>query len=447
MALSSYQTADSVVELSLSPLYHYQYSSIYKVTTGLSKDSKEYQLVKDQILDLCLEYAPRSKRISLQTDATPIEKKYSSTLEERQYINIPNTIIKGNKPITVGYPLSSINLSGESKWSLPLIRSRVPLEETESTLAVKQLQSLIPKLCQELDCELVVNKTDSSYTHAAYLSPLYEEDNLVCISRFRYGSKVYTPAKGDNPSGAPKIYKDCFYLLKETRTVKGVVKKTGKSFEKIQTTIHELPYDETLQFDAVTKKGKLLKIELYRWNDLKLRSKNGHCMKHKPFDLVGVQVTDAKTGKPLFKRQMFFGIFGKQKQQITTKESYEEYRGRYDIEPSFRFNKQNLFLDSYLCEGVQHLDNFFLVNQLANWLLYTAADDVQFIPRKWEMNKSAPIEKTEKLSIAKTHRSAEKLFLTFDEKPFLPKPAKKGKGHIKEKRSHFPVVKKPKKKP
>ena len=447
VAMSSYQDAESLVELSLSPLYHYQFSSVFKSTTLLARDNKEYELAKAQILDLCLEYAPINKRISLQTDATPIEKKYSSTLEERQYINIPNTVIKGNKPITIGYPLSSINLSCESNWSLPLVRSRVPLDQTESTQAVKQLQSLIPQLCEELDCDLVVNKTDSTYTHAAYLSPLYEQDKLVCISRFRYRSKVYTPAKGDNPKGAPKIYQDCFYLLNETQIARGVVKKTGTPYEKVQTSIHELPHDETLQFEAVTKKGKLLKIELYRWNDLKLRSKKGHCMKHKPFDLVGVQVTNVKTGKALYKRQMFFGIFGKQKQQITTKESYEEYRGRYDIEPSFRFNKQNLFLDKYLCEDVQHLDNFFLINQLANWLLYTAADDVQFIPRKWEVNKSAPVEKTEKLSIAKTHRSVERLFLTFDKKPFLPKPAKKGKGNIKQKRSHFPVVKKPKNKP
>ncbi len=220
----------------------------------------------------------------------------------------------------------------------------------------------------------------------------------------------------------------------------------GKPFEKTRTSIHGLPCNETLQFGALTKKGEPLKIELYRWNDLKLRSKNGHCMKHKPFDLVGVKVTNTQTGKPLYKRQMFFGIFGKQKRQITAKEPYQEYRGRYGIEPSFRFNKQDLFLDGYLCEGIQHLDNFLLVNQLANWLLYTAADDVQFIPRKWEMNKSAPIEKTEKLSIAKTHRSAEGLFLTFDKQPFLPKPAKKGKGNIKQERPHFPVVKKPKRK-
>jgi len=451
MALSSYQNADSLVELSLSPVYHYQFSSVYKVTTGLAKESKAFkeltaeEMAKALVLDLCLKYAPRQDRICLQTDATPIEKKYSSTLEERQYINRPNTVIKGNKPITIGYPLSSINLSCESKWSLPLVRSRVPLEETESTQAVKQLQSLVPQLCQELDCKLVINTTDSSYTHAAYLSPLYEQDKLVCISRFRHGSKVYTPAKGDNPKGTPKIYEDCFYLLNETRTVCGVVKKTGKSYQKLQTSIHERACNETLLFDAVTKKGKPLKIELYRWNDLKLRTKNGHCMKHKPFDLVGVKVINVQTGKPLYKREMFFGIFGKKKQQVTTKESYQKYRKRYDIEPSFRFNKQELFLDSYLCEDVQHLDNFFLINQLANWLLYTAAQDVQFIPRKWEMNKSAPIEKPEKLSIAKTHRSVEKLFLTFDKEPFLPKPAKKGKGNIKKKRQHFPVVKKPKK--
>lgn len=447
MALSSFQGADSLVELSLSPLYHYQYSSIFKVTAGLTEGATAHELAADHILGLCLKYAPAQKRVCLQTDVTPIEKKYSPTLEGRQFVNTPNTIIKGNKPITIGYPLSSINLSCGSKWSLPLVRSRVPLDKTESAHAVGQLQSLVPQLCEELGCELVINTTDSTYTHAAYLSPLYGQDKLVSISRFRHGSKVYTPARGDNPRGAPKVYGDCFYLLNETRTVRGTVKKTGKPYEKVQTAIHGLACDETLSFGAVTKKGKPLKIELYRWNDLKLRTKNGHCMKQKPFDLVGVRVVSAQTGELLYKREMFFGIFGKQKQQVDTKESYHRYRSRYDIEPSFRFNKQGLFLNGYLCEDVRHLDNFLPINQLANWLLYTAADDVQFVPRKWEMNRSAPIEKQERLSIAKAHRAAEKLFLTFDKEPFLPKPAKKGKGNIKKKRPHYPVVKKPKNKP
>jgi len=320
-------------------------------------------------------------------------------------------------------------------------------DQTESTHAVEQLQSLIPQLCKQLDCELVVNTTDSSYTHAAYLSPLYEQEQLVCISRFRHGVKVYTPAKGDNHKGAPKIYGDCFYLLGQTRTISGVLKKTGKPYDKIQTSVHQRAYDEIICFDALSKKGKPLRIELRRWNDLKLRSKNGHCMKHKDFDLVGVKVFNAQTQQLVFKREMFFGIFGQCKQKVKTKESYDNYRSRYDIEPSFRFNKQKLFLDSYLCEDVQHFDKFLLINQLANWLLYTAAEDVQFIPRKWEINKSTSIKKTTKSSIAKTHRAVEKLFLTFDKRPFLPKPTKKGKGNIKKKRDHYPVVRKNKNKP
>jgi len=447
MALSSDQQARSLVELSLSPLYHYQFSSVFKVTNGLAKKKKAEVSLNQQILDLCLKYALKGRRICLQTDVTPIEKKYSSTLEDRQFINIPNTLIKGNKPITIGYPLSSIHLCCEQKWSLPLVRSRVSADQTESAHAVEQLQGLIPQLCEQLDCELVLNTTDSSYTHAAYLSPLYEQDQLVCISRFRHGVKVYTPAKGDNPKGAPKIYDDCFYLLSKTRTVRGILKKTGKSYEKIQTSIYQRPCEETICFEAITKKGKPLRIELRRWNDLKLRSKNGHCMKHKAFDLVGAKVFNARTQQLVYKREMFFGIFGQHKQKITSKESYDHYRSRYDIEPSFRFNKQKLFMDSYLCEDVQHFDKFLLINQLANWLLYTAAEDVQFIPRKWEMNKSAPLKKKTKLSIAKTHRAVERLFLTFDKKPFLPKPTKKGKGNIKKKRNHYPVLRKNKNKP
>jgi len=119
MALSSDQQARSLVELSLSPLYHYQFSSVFKVTNGLAKKKKAEVSLNQQILDLCLKYALKGRRICLQTDVTPIEKKYSSTLEGRQFVNIPNTLIKGNKPITIGYPLSSIHLCCEQKWSLP----------------------------------------------------------------------------------------------------------------------------------------------------------------------------------------------------------------------------------------------------------------------------------------------------------------------------------------
>lgn len=447
MSLTSYQKADSLVELSLSSLFHYQFSSVYKPIHSIADNEASYEQAVQLILNLCLKYAKPQKRVRLQTDVTSLIKEHSPSLENRQHVKKSNNVIKGNKPLGIGYPLSSVNLSCESNWSLPLLRGRVPLEHTESSYAVEQIKALLPQLLIALEFDLVINTTDSSYTHAAYLSPLYAEKNLVCISRFRYGTKVYTPAKGDNPHGAKKIYDQCFYLRNTTRITKGKVAKTGQTYEKEQVTIYDLPCCVEQVVKVNTKKGRALLVQLYRWNDLKIRSKKGHCMKHKPFDLVGVRVVDAQTGELVFSRDLFFCIFGKRKNEISLEEAYWDYRHRYDIEPSFRFNKQNLFLDSYDCEDVQHLDNFLLVNQLANWLLYVAADEVEFIPRKWEKNKSRSEPKPEKLSISKTYRSTEALFSTFEKEPFLPKPTKKGKGNIKKERPQYKVVKKNKKKP
>jgi hypothetical protein len=69
-----------------------------------------------------------------------------------------------------------------------------------------------PQLSAAVKCDLVINTTDSGYTHAAYLSPLFKEKELVCISRFRHGVKGYTCAKENNSGGAKKIYGECFYL-------------------------------------------------------------------------------------------------------------------------------------------------------------------------------------------------------------------------------------------
>lgn len=439
-ALCSYQAAQSVVELSLSPIYRYEHTSIYKVIERLAKDSRMYTECQSAILQLCLRYLclASNKRIRLQTDVTPLLKPHSPSLADRQYVKVSNSVIKGNKPISIGYPLSCIHWSAEYKWSLPLVRSRVSSEQTASSLAVEQLESLLEVLEEQLDLELIINTADSAYTQASYLCPLYEKENLVNITRFRYGTKVYTAATGDNPTGAKKVYDKEFHLRDATRTITGKAAKTGKAYEKEQISIFDLPHSEKQFLDTQTTKGKALHIELYRWNGLKMRSKNGHNMKHKAFDLLGVKVFDATSKKLVFKRTMFVCIFGKKRAKVTTREAYWDYRHRYDIEPSFRFNKQKLFLDSYGGESVQHIDNFLLVNQLANWLLYLAADEVQFVPRKWEKKS----QKTTRLSIAKTRRSTESLFLTFDETPFLPQSTNKGKGRIKTKTKKYKVVKK-----
>jgi hypothetical protein len=123
MALSSYEKSESLVELSLSPLFHYQFSSLYKPIHHMAGNEEDYKKVVKLILEFCLKYAKSQKRVRLQTDVTPMIKEHSPTLENRQYVKKSNNVIKGNKPLSIGYPLSSINLSCESNWSLPLLSS------------------------------------------------------------------------------------------------------------------------------------------------------------------------------------------------------------------------------------------------------------------------------------------------------------------------------------
>ena len=43
MALCSYQKAKSLVELSDSPVFHFQFSSIYKPIHHIAQDAEEYE--------------------------------------------------------------------------------------------------------------------------------------------------------------------------------------------------------------------------------------------------------------------------------------------------------------------------------------------------------------------------------------------------------------------
>lgn len=105
-----------------------------------------------------------------------------------------------------------------------------------------------------------------------------------------------------------------------------------------------------------------------------------------------------------------------------------EYQERYGIEPFFRFVKQNLFLESFQTPEDQHLKNWFLVVQLATWLLYQVAQEAPKVTPKWQ--QYLPKEKLENpviLSVSQAYKAAQNLFITFDRTPFLPQKSQKGK--------------------
>lgn len=93
MALASFTCAKSVVALSQSPVYHYQYSSITDAVSNLAGDEISHQLLKKQVQDLCLQYFPIRASYDFQTDGVSLMREYSPCLKEREYVYKANNVI------------------------------------------------------------------------------------------------------------------------------------------------------------------------------------------------------------------------------------------------------------------------------------------------------------------------------------------------------------------
>jgi len=456
MALASYPEARTPVELSLSPVFHYQYSSIHKALHYLAADSQKRSMLQKDIQELCMSYfqsAASPAYYLLATDTTPQCKPHSPSLKERTYIATPNNVIAGNKPLNIGYETSFINISdGNKAWSLPLSIRRVAFTQTASECALQQLEELFEHPTLGFKEHLVVNTLDSKYGNPHYLAPAHQHDQLVNVVRLRSGMKVWKQNIRTDTGGAPGIYGEKYYLHAESQYKSYKHPKTKESYQVFQQSIFELPADETLRFCTQTSKGRKLLVELWRWNNLMFRTKNGHNMKDKPFDLIAVNVFDAQSGKRIFDREMFIAITGKHKDTLSIYQGYEFYRRRYDIEPYLRFAKQRLMFNNYQTPDTEHLDSWLWVIQLASWLLYTASEETRYQPRKWEqyLPKNKQVKLGERLSISQTRKSIQNLFLTFDPEPFKPIKCKKGKGRKFgqrfQPRKRYPVLKKTKSK-
>ncbi len=112
-------------------------------------------------------------------------------------------------------------------------------------------------------------------------------------------------------------------------------------------------------------------------------------------------------------------------------------------------------LEKYQPLNVQRLDNWLLIVLLSYWLLFTASDEVEHVPKKWQKYPLGAAKKaqeqTARWTPARTKAAATALFCTFDKAPFLPQACKKAppgrqKGDVQTPRQHYPIVKKGKKK-
>jgi hypothetical protein len=361
---SSGHECKSVVELSESPAFLRQYSSITDaIGDGLPHASldKTASLVYHAVNSGCV-------RTTFFLDCTGNPRPWAKKLDGRCIVHAPNPA-PGNKPICVGRQYSVLAIAPMSQearlkhWLLPIKVDLVDIEEKGHEVGMKQLVKQIETL--SLKDELSISVGDSLYATEGCRQVVAEHPNIVHIFRLKSQRAIYK-----SPS-----------LEELAHTGAGRKKQYGHKMLLSDKKTHALP-DKESSF-MIEGKKQVLTVKLTQWNSLLLRGSRDFPSHRHPINVLRIIICDAQ-GEPVFKRPLWLGIMGKRRHEITMEEIYETYRQRYDIEHFFRFGKQNLLLDSYQTPDAEHEKLWWQFAPLAYVQLYLAAQLGQLTPKPWE---------------------------------------------------------------
>jgi hypothetical protein len=379
-ALSSNTNARSVVELSLSPLFRREYSSVYDAIEHFFVPSKPETAIQEQraheqgLLSLIAPFlsTPQQRKYWLfGTDVTYLPRQFARTLAERTYVHCPNTIA-GNKPVTIGHDYSILSClpekvsSGSPPWVVPLIVRRVQSTEKASLVGAEQIAAVVSDETLPFKDELCVLVEDSAYSARLHLGSVARHPNLVSVIRFPGNRVVYRkfeiPEGEESAAGHPTWYGDRFDL-------------------KDPTTWPEP--DETVVTTLVTKQGKTYTVQLEGWHHMVRTGKQDIPMHKYPFTLLRARVLDTN-GNSVFKRDMWLLAIGERRRELSLVDIWEAYSQRYDVEHFYRYGKQRLLMAAYQTPDVEHEENWWQIVQLAYVQLWLARSLAEALPNPWE---------------------------------------------------------------
>lgn len=386
----------------------------------------------------------------LNTDISSLYRPHSPTLPERRHVYKANNKVKGNRPVEIGYELSTIGMSSrqplygisEPAWNPPLSMRLVPYGENKNSFTAKQVNELIDNKNLPFYNSLTVNSLDSSYCSPEYIAGTYAQSNLVNIIRSPSNRNVWVQL-------TPEQVKQRRDSNKNNRGANSVF---GAEYRLKEVEDWDLVPDIQTSFGVKLAKGRKCIVEMKVWDNMMVRSKRGYSMKDKPFRLVRIRLLDAETGQPLFKKCMWLRVSGKRRMDLSPEQIYWAYRNRYDIEHFFRFGKQRLLLDDYQTPDENHLQNWMEVVNLVYWLLFVGKQEAIHSCKKWQKydkNYKNRIKYEMNVTPSQVQQQMARIILGFEQEPFLPKVQIKGKGRqigqILPKREKYPVLVKNKK--
>lgn len=383
----------SFVELSLSPVFRRQWSSIYEAVA----DSKP---PREKLMQLYIEQLPQTKQIVLAGDHTAWSRLEARTLRERTSEHQAQ-LLPGAKPVTVGQGYSSIAWIPESEgsWALPLLHERITSWENPIDKAVAQLRLV----CQKLPTR-PLSLWDAEYGCASFVKQTAEipVDKLM---RLRSNRLLYGAPPPYTGIGRPRVH--------------------GNKFKLNDPTTWRIA-DQILEVNHPT----LGQLRLRKWCNLHFR-----CSAQHPMHLIQVERCDlncVSKSKPLW-----LAWVGQQMPAL--QEIWHQYLRRFAIDHWYRFIKQRLHWTLPHFSTPEQSECWSDLMPVLSWQLWLARSSASDCPLPWQKPCCC-------LSPGRVANSFAAVLARIGTPATVPKPRGKSSGWTpgrpRKPRTRYPIVKK-----
>src|SRR5215813_9495567 len=360
----------SPVELTLSPLWGYQWSSLY---TGISRASKELaETIED---DDWLQQLRKERLdwLASQPSASPCPAtgKWRVRIMDASDYPRPKTetvklgYVHGASGMHRGHGLSLLcERVGEGSWTLPLEIGWIPPKSHPIPYGVAQLEEFVKRHGWALDQALAV---DAQYTCEPFLKPV-QGLGIPVLGRVASNRVFFLPPPSYSGFGRPPV--------------------RGRKI-KLNDAGRLPPIDAREEW----KLDDGRRVEVSRWNDVRMR-------KWPPQALQLYRVIEYKAdGQPRYKRPLWLIFVAAPSQEVcpTPREAEAIYDERFSVEHSVRFFKGDLGLTCGQFNGPEaegRVQVWVEMVATAFWFLWVlrelARAESEKLPGWWRSGKLTP---------------------------------------------------------
>ena len=338
----------SFVELSVSPVFRRQWSSIYEAI----EDSNP---PREELMRLYIEQLPQTEQIILAGDHTAWSRLEAITLKERTYEHQAQPM-SGAKPVTVGQGYSTIAMIPEmsGSWALPLLHERITSFENAIEKAAMQLRLV----CKNLPSR-PLSLWDAEYGCASFVK-LTSDIAADKLMRSRSNRVLYGTPPAYTGIGRPRVH--------------------GEKFKLNDSTTWWDP-DQILEVSD----PKLGRCQVRVWHHLHFQQSAQHSM-----DLILVErLCDEVNGT--IKKPLWLVWVGEQRPQLH--QVWRQYLRRFAVDHWYRFAKQRLHWTLPKLSTREQCERWSDLMPLLTWQLWLAREIAIDHPLPWQksiVNKMTP---------------------------------------------------------